>query len=105
MKKFLILLLLILLQNLPAQTNRDIAIVIIQPLIELNIGANQKIIDCLIEDIVIALDTKDEAIDYNASIALQWKTIVEKQKKIWWGINAGIKLNDFFPTIGFIILF
>jgi hypothetical protein len=56
-------------------------------------------------DFTIALDEKDAAIDDNAKIALQWKAEAERVKKVWWGFSASIKLNDLFPTIGFIILF
>ncbi len=110
MKRLINLLLLILFQCQPitAQektTNYDVAVAIVELSKDLNGEIPSANLKNLIDDIVYALDRKDEAIDYNASIASQWQKVAEEKKQIWWGFSTSVKLNDLFPTIGFIILF
>jgi hypothetical protein len=102
MKKLTILLLLSLCVTIQAEetTNYDIAVAIV----ELSKGLNGVIesgsLRNLIDDIVYALDEKDKAIDYNASIAREWKRVAEENKRAWWGISANVLLQDWKPSIG-----
>jgi hypothetical protein len=109
MKIIISLILFLLTISLQAETtNQDLSKQIVNSLTNSNgVTIPETVLKNLIDDITYLLDEKDKAIDYNYSIALDWKKKYEDKERIKVGFSLGVQLQGLSPSFGgsVIILF